>query len=411
MPPLERLPRSPKAAPQKSQAASTKTSRCSPLPAPPPRRRQKFLPSARACRPLFKVLKGLSGPARPSPGPPAACPARHPPRRSGRVSPRAADRAPSRSYSRRLGAGPPPPPYLLLAVTGAVPSLPVGFLLLLLFLEGLRLDVFDFLQLFGRLSHGGSRRSVPASRARSLCDPPAATPSREEPAPSAAQSASRSPAAAKAAAPGDRVRGAEGEERPVRGYPSPGVAPPAAAGACSPAPRTGSGLAARPRRARAPPLLRRRRRGGREGGGSYCGAGRGGRTRGLAGGAGADRRGHPTRLGAGSCERQVPTVARPRGTGWGTEGGSPLGNWNKAGALSRSPSRATLRSRVPDAGGNASITGPGCGAWDLGAAAARTPLAPSRARGALRKGPRLLHENLICPCQTKRAFRSHIYQL
>lgn len=222
MPPLERLPRSPKAAPQKSQAASTKTSRCSPLPAPPPRRRQKFLPSARACRPLFKVLKGLSGPARPSPGPPAACPARHPPRRSGRVSPRAADRAPSRSYSRRLGAGPPPPPYLLLAVTGAVPSLPVGFLLLLLFLEGLRLDVFDFLQLFGRLSHGGSRRSVPASRARSLCDPPAATPSREEPAPSAAQSASRSPAAAKAAAPGDRVRGAEGEERPVRGYPSPG---------------------------------------------------------------------------------------------------------------------------------------------------------------------------------------------
>lgn len=60
--------------------------------------------------------------------------------------------------------------------------------------------------------------------------------------------------------------------------------------------------------------------GGVEGGGSYCGAGRGGRTRGLAGGAGADRRCHPTRLGAGRCERRVPTVARPRGTGGGGYG-------------------------------------------------------------------------------------------
>lgn len=68
MPPLERLPRSPKAAPQESQAASTKTSRCSPLLAPPPWRRQKFLPSARACRPLFKVLKGLSGQRALAPG-------------------------------------------------------------------------------------------------------------------------------------------------------------------------------------------------------------------------------------------------------------------------------------------------------------------------------------------------------
>lgn len=212
--------------------------------------------------------------------------------------------------------------------------------------------------------------------------------------------------------PGSPALDAEGEERPARGYPSPGVAPPAAAGARSPAPRTGSGLAARPRRARpparAPPLLRRRRRGGREGGGSYCGAGRGGRTRGLTGGAEAARRGHPTRLGAGSCERRVPTVRGPGAQE--RTGGSPLGDGNKAGALRPSPNPATLRTRVPDGGGNASIARPGCGAWDLGAAAARTPLAPSPARGARRKGPQLLHESLICPCQTKGAFHSHIYQ-
>lgn len=73
-------------------------------------------------------------------------------------------RAPSPSGHLRAPpppGSPPPSPYLLLSVTGAVPPLPVGFLLLLLLLEGLRLDVFDFLQLFGRLSHGGSRRSRP----------------------------------------------------------------------------------------------------------------------------------------------------------------------------------------------------------------------------------------------------------
>lgn len=107
------------------------------------------------------------------------------------------------------------------------------------------------------------------------------------------------------------------------------------------------------------------------------------------------------RAGAGSPLQRGPGVGIAGRLG---------GDGNKAGPFRPGP--ATLRTGVPDGGGeNASIAWPSCGAWDRGTAAARTPLAPSLARAALREGPGLLEESLICPGQTKWAFPLHLYQI
>lgn len=55
-----------------------------------------------------------------------------------------------------MGAACPNATDLFLPVPRAVPALAVGFLLLLLLLQSLSLDIFDFLQLLGCLSHGWS---------------------------------------------------------------------------------------------------------------------------------------------------------------------------------------------------------------------------------------------------------------
>lgn len=283
---------------------------------PPACRREagKVAPgSARACRRLSKVLKGPRGRQTVSfpralrrPGArsalPASCPVLFPfpplllPRAlhsRAAATPRAPG-PPCRAWvcgasspgSHLQGASaagllPPPPSYLLLAITGAVPPLPVGFLLLLLLLEGLRLDVFDFLQLFGRLSHGGSRcfgprlpdpltlgnpggDTLPRRKkeesllrgAGSFC------PRRGKDAAGSAGEAAASPAEGEArrgcpAAPGWRL-----PPRPWLARRRPGPA----LGSAPPPPSLSPSL----------PLLRRQRRGGRgRGGRSYCGGRRG----------------------------------------------------------------------------------------------------------------------------------------
>lgn len=181
--------------PWKVRAATSRTEQAHQTRRPPGGRKSSSR-TARACRQLSVVLKGVRGhqragccapsaarrplcppdscpvlfPAAPKPLPLPSSPLLRPcPPLSGRIN--SAGARPRAPGSPRVRRAPSPaatssrrcrwtaasaPSYLLLSVAGAVPPLPV-FLSLLLLLKGLRLDVFDFLQLFGRLSHGWSR--------------------------------------------------------------------------------------------------------------------------------------------------------------------------------------------------------------------------------------------------------------
>ena len=304
-----------------------------------------------------------AAPTRPAPGP------RAPPRSRlcRAASPLSLLRAPLPPGCRRR------PPYLLLSVTGAVPPLPVGFLLLLLLLEGLRLNVFDFLQLFGRLSHGRPRcpaRSPPPGPL-TLGDPGGDTlPGRKKGVCAPAEWGVAFPAAGRRlpGRRGTRPRDARRARRPPDGASRRGRS-------SSPAPGTGSGLgpaAACPLPFPPPSLppspslscggcgeaARTAASGERRGGGGLQQLTQGGA--GAAGGRGARpaRRGSAPALGASAGALRAPGCGRAGRPGSATAGPpppppppdarapAPSGRGNKAAALpgaAGAPRRALLR--------------------------------------------------------------------